>query len=256
MNTNMKLILAVPAEDNRISAEYRLPIAHMSYKIGGDFHLVRSGLAMNARGGYLHFTDEEFPTPASASFCIEVQKECYARQYDGVFADFEGTLTEGKITLLNQLVKTFSGKKIKIYVPESYGNLVPGSMVLISSAVSGGSLQQRLTEACEKFGASRLVLDIQRVAMEFTLPSPSGSGRVLSPKEITQLMEEVSATPFFSRELCTHYFTYHNQGNYYFVLYDSASSIRQKIKTAEDLGIREGVFLYPEVADLLPEILK
>ncbi len=41
----------------------------------------------------------------------------------------------------------------------------------------------------------------------------------------------------------------------HFVLFDDAESLRQKRTQAQELGIGQFFLLYPEVADLLPELL-
>ena len=45
------------------------------------------------------------------------------------------------------------------------------------------------------------------------------------------------------------------QSGAHFVLFDDAGSIRKKLRLAEALGIERALFFYPEVSDLLPDIL-
>ena len=62
---------------------------------------------------------------------------------------------------------------------------------------------------------------------------------------------------FFSPDLCAHYFTYMSRQNgAHFVLFDDAGSIRKKLQVARNLGISSAVLAYPQVDDLLPELLK
>ena len=128
---------------------------------------------------------------------------------------------------------------------------------LIPSALSGGSLQQRLQEAVERFGAARVALAVERVAEDFFLPSPTGQGMPLTREELRQRLEERAPSVFFSSELCAHYFTYMSRQNgAHFVLFDDAGSIRKKLQVARNLGISSAVLAYPQVDDLLPELLK
>lgn len=75
--------------------------------------------------------------------------------------------------------------------------------------------------------------------------------------ELDKKMEELRPSVFFSNELCAHYFTYMSRENgAHFVLFDDAGSIRKKLQTARSLGITSAVLAYPQVDDLLEEILK
>ena len=53
-----------------------------------------------------------------------------------------------------------------------------------------------------------MTLAVQRVAEDFFLPSPSGSGTPLSQDELHRRIHQLSPSIFFSQELCARYFTY------------------------------------------------
>ncbi len=129
--------------------------------------------------------------------------------------------------------------------------------IIISSALSGGSLTLRLSEAAEKYGAERVTLGVERVAEDFFLPSPNGQGVPLSREALKKRMAERSPSVFFSKELCAHYFTYMSkESGAHFVLFDDAASIRHKLQIAGKLKIREAVLAYPQADDLLAQILE
>ena len=97
---------------------------------------------------------------------------------------------------------------------------------------------------------------VERAAEDFFLPAPDGQGQPLTQSELAARLESLSPSVFFSDELCAHYFTYMNrQSGAHFVLFDDAGSIRKKLRMAAALGIGSALFYYPEVSDLLPEIL-
>ena len=122
--------------------------------------------------------------------------------------------------------------------------------------MTGGSLRQRLGEAVERYGAGRVALAVERTAADFFLPSPDGQGRPLTREELKARLEERSPSVFFSDELCARYFTYMNrQSGAHFVLFDDAGSIRKKLRLAEALGIDRALLCYPEVSDLMRDIL-
>ena len=69
-------------------------------------------------------------------------------------------------------------------------------------------------------------------------------------------MDDRAPTVFFSNELCAHYFTYMSKQNgAHFILFDDAGSIRKKLHIARSLGVADAVLAYPQVDDLLPELL-
>ena len=182
---------------------------------------------------------------------------CAARGFAGVLCDFEGP----PLPLLSRALEALAGPLGKrgwpLYVPEPYGDRVEGARVLISSALSGGSLAQRLRDTQERYGRDRVVLAVERVAEDFYLPAPQGQGRPLTREELEALLEERKPSVFFSGELCAHYFTYMSRDNgAHFVLFDDAGSIRKKLQVAQSLGIVHALAAYPQVDDLLADILK
>ena len=158
---------------------------------------------------------------------------------------------------LTQLDEALARKGLTLHVPETYGMCTQKARVLISSALSGGSLVQRLEEGILRFGGpERITLALRRVAEDFFLPSPTGSGRAMSRDELAQQLSERSPSVFFSNELCARYFTYMSrESGAHFILFDDAMSIRRKLRVARSLGINRAVAALPEIDDLQPELL-
>ena len=147
-----------------------------------------------------------------------------ARGFTGVVCDFES----GRIPPLEQVVQELGNQCFRrswtLLVPEQYGHCSPHAQVCICSALSGGTLVQRLREAQERFGRDRVVLALQRVAEDFFLPSPTGSGTPLTQEELRERIQQQQPSIFFSHELCARYFTYMSrESGAHFVLYDDAS---------------------------------
>ncbi len=257
MQLNSTLILTAPPAHSRAALRFGLPVAHAAYRVGGGPHLFRANMPISVRGGLMALDCVGFDGRGEAGpFCQEVLRECSARGYDGILCDFEGR----PMPLLTEIVRTLAGLTQKrgwpLYVTETYGGYADSAKVLISSALSGGSLAQRLAEAAQRYGQGRVALAIERVAEDFYLPSPSGQGQPLSQEELRRLMDERSPSIFFSTELCAHYFTYMSQENgAHFVLFDDAGSIRKKLQVARGLGIRQAVLSYPQIEDVLEDIL-
>ena len=256
MGTRMQLILAAPPEDVTAAQAHGLTLAHMAYRVGGGPHLFRSNQPIPARGGLMYIDDGGFDGRGTPdAFCQEVVRECAARGFGGVVCAFDR-----KLPLLSAVVEQLGPMLARqgrsFYVSEPYGRCTATGRVLIPTALSGGSLRQRLGEAAERYGAGRVALAVERTAADFFLPSPDGQGRPLTREELKARLEERSPSVFFSDELCARYFTYMNrQSGAHFVLFDDAGSIRKKLRLAEALGIDRALLCYPEVSDLMRDIL-
>ena len=256
MGTRMQLILAAPPEDVTAAQAHGLTLAHMAYRVGGGPHLFRSNQPIPARGGLMYIDDGGFDGRGTPdAFCQEVVRECAARGFGGVVCAFDR-----KLPLLSAVVEQLGPMLVRqgrsFYVSEPYGRCTATGRVLIPTALSGGSLRQRLGEAAERYGAGRVALAVERTAADFFLPSPDGQGRPLTREELAAKRRELSPSVFFSDELCARYFTYMNRQNgAHFVLFDDAGSIRKKLRLAEALGIDRALLCYPEVSDLMGDIL-
>ena len=256
MMEKLELILAAPPGDSRAALGFGLPVAHAAYRVGGGPHLYRSGPPLPVRGGLMALDCAGFDGRGEPGpLCREILRECAARGFTGVLCDFEGPPLPLLVRLLRDLAGPLEKRGWPLYVPESYGEQAEGAWVLISSALSGGSLAGRLREAREKFG--RVALAVERVAEDFFLPAPQGRGCPLTQEELRALMETRKPSVFFSNELCAHYFTFMSrESGAHFVLFDDAASILKKLRTAQALGVHRAVLSYPQTADLLGEVVR
>lgn len=252
MQTSMKLLLTAPPDQCRAALRFGLPVAHVAYRVGGGPHLFRASIPVSVRGGLMVIDNTGFDGRGEAGpFCQEVLRECMARGYDGILCDFEGH----PLQVLAQAVRTLGELTKKrgwpLYVTEAYAPFSDSAIALIPSALSGGSLQQRLQEAQERFGRDRVALALQRVAEDFFLPSPSGSGTPLSQDELHRRIHQLSPSIFFSQELCARYFTYMSrESGAHFVLFDDGATLRRKLEAAQSLDIRTVLAPWPEIADV------
>lgn len=252
------LILTTPPDQLTQARETGLTIGHMAYRVGRGPHLFRSGTPIPLRGGLMVVDAKSFDGQGEPGvLCQEILRECAVRGFGGVLCDFEGRPLPLLERVLSQLDEMLSRKGLTLHVPESYGHCTQKARVLIPSALSGGSLVQRLEECILRFGGpERITLAIQRVAEDFFLPSPTGSGRPMSREELARQLAERAPSVFFSNELCARYYTYMSrESGAHFILFDDAMSIRKKLQVAQHLGIRRAVAALPEIDDLLPELL-
>lgn len=256
MAAHIQLILAATPGQWAAVQSYGLPVAHMAYRVGRGGHLLRTGQPAALRGGLMYLDDSGFDgAGAPGPLCQEVVRECAARGFGGVICAF-GQSMPVLSGVAAQLGPLLSRQGRSLYVTEPYGAHTGVGRVLIPTALSGGSLRQRLAEAAGRYGADRVTLAVERAAEDFFLPSPDGQGRPMTREELAARLEALSPSIFFSDELCARYFTHMSRkGGVHFVLFDDAASIRKKLRLAESLGISRALLCYPEIDDLLQDIL-
>ena len=249
MTKDTFLILANPQQLPQMQ-HWQITAAHHIYRIGSGFRLYRAG-GTPPLGGLMVISDQGYDSSASNfrdSLCQDVLRECSIRGFFGAVLDFDCRLPPLE-RFAAQLSHLFARRNLTVYVPESYGYSAPQAKVFISSALSGGSLSTRLKEVQERFGRDRIVLALERVREDFSLPSPTGSGTPLSGSDLDALLQRFHPSIFFSRELCARYFTYLTQeGGAHFVLFDDVDTLLQKIETARQANIHTFLLPWEEIA--------
>lgn len=250
------LILTTPPDCLARARQFGLTLGHAAYHLGRGGTLYRTNTPTPPRGG-LMVLDAPQPdlTGDANATCQQILRECAARSFSGVICRFE----PGRFTrqLVSQLDGLLSRRHLTLFVPEVFGPQVQTALVLISSALSGGSYQRRLEQAAQEHGgAQRLAVQLDRVAEDFPLPSPTGCGTPLTRQALAKQINRRATCVFFSDELCARYFTYMSrESGAHFVLFDDAGSLRKKLHLARQLGIRRAVGCCEQLDDLLEELL-
>jgi len=230
-------IITLPPRQLSALRGWQVTPAHLAYRLGPGPHLFRADSTV-PRGGLMVADDRDFDgLGPTGPLCQEIFRECQARGFSGAVLDFENRLPPLE-QVASQLDEQFARRGWALYVPERYASRAPHARVLISSALSGGSLQRRLEEALERYGESRTVLALEKRMEDFSLPAPTGSGRPLTEQELEQLRRRLSPSVFFSGDLCARYFTYMSRENgAHFVLFDDGDTMRSKVEVGRKLGV-------------------
>ena len=249
----MLIYLSVTPDALARAANVYNRFAHVAYRVGPDSRLLRQNLLLNTRGGLLSLGDGDCPPIASPDrLCQELRRECASRNYSGVVADFEGPVTADRAAFLSMLQTALKPDGRVLYIPEGYAAMVSDAVVIVCTALSGGQYRQRVEEAVGRFG--RVALDVERLAMDFAVPAPSGAGTPLGAAGLAALRRERDPAVFFSEELCARYFTYTRNGVGHFVVFDDGETLGQKIRIGRELGCVAAFLVFPEVEDLLEEL--
>ena len=250
-------LLAASPQDTRAALAFGYPLAHLAYQVGPALTLRRGSIGQSMRGGVMVLSDAETAHVSGdpEALLAEAMRECQTRDFQGLVADFEHGARKGLMEFLRLADTVLPRKGITLFVYERCASFAPGARVIVSTALTAGSLANRLQEAIQIHGGGRVCVEIERLARDIVLPAPQGMGDALSRDALQAILEKRNATVFFSSELCAHYFTYRDaQGQTHFVLYDDAASIRKKLALCQRMGVREAFLLYPEVRDILLDI--
>lgn len=256
MAVTQQILLTAPPADCQRAMAYGVPVAHMAYRVGRGGHLYRANLPLPVRGGLLALDASGFDGRGDPSqLCREILRECGMRKFDGILCDFDGLSLPFLEQAIRQLGQAAHQRGWPLYVTENYGDTTELCRVLLPTAISGGTLEQRIRTALNRYGSGRVALAAQRAAEDYTLPSAAGQGQPLTRAELADRVTRFSPAVYFDHGLCAHHFTYMDQGVAHFVLFDDSGSLLRKLSLARELGIDRAVFAFPEVEDILPQLL-
>lgn len=241
----MQLMIAAAPELRQTACAARLPVANAAYRLEGGY-LCALPMPRSLQGGALLLTGWDGVWRDTAAQGII--RECRARQYGAVIVPFPDP------ALVQTLAPPLYRAGLALWVHEHCAHAAPGGRVLVCTALSGGDMEERLTRCCRAFGADRIVLELQRLRMDFPLPCPGGEGVYLTGEQLAQ--RQRGRAVFYSRTLGARYFTYRSGNGTRFVLFDDGDTLRRKIALGRQLGITRGLLTLPECGDILDEVIR
>jgi len=249
-----ELLLALPAGQGTRGRSYGLTPAHMAYRVGAGPKLLGIRLPQELRGGLMQVDCAGFDGRGDpVGCCRQILGECRRRSFRGIVCDFEGMPGGCLGKLVEILDRNCAAQGWALYVPESYANYAPKARVMIPSALTHGTLERRLREAAERYGLPRVALAVEWVREDFLLPA-GGRGEPMSQEVLEGQIRRLEPAVFFDRGLCAHYYTYMKGPQAHFVLFDTPRSIREKLSTANRLGVPAALLPGPDIEDHLEEI--
>lgn len=246
-----ELLLALTPEQRfRLRGRSCTPV-WLCYRLRSGPRLWRCAAPETVRGGVLMAEDSALGELGDGTFCCaQAVRECEARQAVGFWANWERAPFPALEAFTAQLERALLAAGRVLYVNEAFGGCTRRARVLISSALSGGTLEERLTEALERWGRERLVLAVERTAEDFRLRAPTGRGERLRPGQVEALRRRYAAKVYRSAELCESYFTYQAGEHIHLVLFDTDEDVREKLRLAQKLGLERVLLALEELGGL------
>lgn len=224
----------------------------LCYQLRSGPRLWRCAAPESIRGGILMAGDSSLgPTLGDWSVCVaQVLRECAARGARGFWANWDRSPDPGMTAFTAALEEALWQAGLTLYVNEPYGGCAKRARVLLSSALSGGTLDGRLRDALKQYGRERLVLAVERMGEDFTLPAPDGQGVTLGYNRAAELARRQGAAVHRSEELCASYFTYAEGERTHLVLFDTDEDVRAKLQLAQRLGLERLLLAAGELGSL------
>lgn len=226
-----------------------------AYRVAPGPRLQRSCGPIPVRGGLLALgLDAGAEEGNWSGFCRQCVLECRSRGAVGVLTDWD-RFSRKLFFAARMLAGQLEAAGLELWVPEAYAGVSQQVRVLVSSALSGGSLALRLQEAAKQYGGERVVLALERMQEDFRLPAPGQQGTRLTSAQLARLRERRPCI-YWSEDLCARYFTYRSQDGVHFVLFDDADSLRRKMELARSAGIGRTAAAWAEISDCAGMLLK
>lgn len=246
----MQTYLIASPQEARPAAAQGCALAHAAYRIGQNSTLLRQSALLQAQGGLLLISDRGAPLIEDpAALCAAALRECARKSYSGVLLDFDEPPRQDRQCFAESLGRALAEKRKSLFLPVSYARSAADAFVLVETALSGGNLREHLQEHANRFGR-RIALDMERIRMDFLLPSRKGIGIPLTADSLAALIRQESPSVFFSPELCARYFTYTRNGETHFVLFDDADTLKGKLRLGSEIGACAAFFVWSEIQDL------
>lgn len=185
------------------------------------------------------------------SLLRHILAQCKGQGYKGIATFFPYTPHPSPLKeLTTRLDEEAKKEQLLYYTTEEYAPFTHHSKIFLSTALSGGSLEERFSSLIHRYSPQRIVMDIEPMGVDFPLPSPKGTGNPRTLEEINVQIAQEKPYVFFSRELCAKYFTHHNTPHSLnFLLFDDPSTLREKINRAKQWDLYGVSLTWSQVVD-------
>lgn len=239
----MQPIIAAAGADAKAVRSAKLTCLHLCSALtpSGSFSALRHPLTTS--GDWLGILDQGGTVRSPEAFAASACSLAQSRSCQGILAEFTRPALSDTVSALDQYAARLH---LSCIVPLSQQEHAPNSLYFVDTAISGGSLKQRLLQLMAQYGSDSLVIQLVRSCAAFPIPSADADGIPLRPSDIDILCQTYGAVPFFSHELCAKYFTYTDTGQPHFVLFDDNETMRAKRELLNTLGLHQQLLTFSD----------
>ncbi len=247
------LVLVCAGRDAQSAAKHGLPVLHLCLGLTSGGALTRLQLQTVKTRCIIGLCDPPRDLALCSAERVAADLVFEAKRVEalGVFADFEYDGPQVR-ALLSAFDTALHEAGLPFYVPLACGRNLRYAVLTTPTALSGGSLTAHVAELQSVYGRERVAAFLQPVSQDFTLPSSTPDGVILTEEERGALLMKTGSQTFFSRELCAKYFTYTgDDGQAHFVLFDDISTLEAKLVQLSGLEVGVVFALFPDAEPLL-----
>ena len=244
MPDRVRTFLVTTAQDAPQAAALRLPRVFLIYRVR-DNALTCDNLPQLLRGGVMGvFEDGTGDAPTDVQkLAQDILQEYHKRGYHGLLLDFERVSVFAP--LVTAICRQCAKRNIVCFVPVAFAAHAPGSKVIISSAISGGSYPEMIDDFAARYGPENLCLELVHARQEYILPAADADGVLLSSDAFQKIMQTYNPSVFYDSTLYSKYCTYRDaDGKVHFLLFDDAPSAAKKMDYAAKQGLFAVFLLY------------
>lgn len=220
---------------------------HLCTQLSYDGNFIPLSHPARARGDFLGITDSGGIPRNCDLFASDAVCTAKSRGCRGIMADFERPLLQELTTALDKKTQEAG---LQFLIPLPLAEYAPHACIIADTAISGGSLERRFSELIDRFGQQRIAAQLICSCADFPLPCSNPNGTPLSSDAFEKLLHDTGATVFFSRELCAKYFTYSNNNQAHFILFDDRDTLLTKTRILRNLGIQHLLAIYPDACQM------
>ena len=254
MNETLRKYIVTYPSDIKTNQSHPFPCVQMIYRISESGMLQRIPSYSSQNRNIMGLSDSTGLKNCDPDrLCRDVVTEYMRRGYAGIVLNIE--LENTDLDKLEKICSYLSQKKIIYFLPVELAQISADAKIIVPSSISGGSISQMLKMLTDKYSPSRICMELVRTCSDFEMPSYKPDGTAISADALNELMVTHDAQSFFSSELGCKYFTYRQDGNAHFVLYDDSEMASYKIRLAQTAGFYGVFMVYSQWSDSLNIIL-
>ena len=254
MNETLRKYIVTYPSDIKTNQSHPFSCVQMIYRISDSGMLQRIPSYSSQNRNIMGISDNTgLKNCDSNRISRDIVAEYIRRGYAGIVLNFE--LENTDLDKLEKICTYMSQKKINYFLPIELAQMSADAKIIVPSSISGGSISQMLKMLTDKYPPHRICLELVKTCSDFDMPSYKPDGTSISVDRLKELMTAHDAQSFFSSELGCKYFTYRENGNAHFVLYDDSETAAYKIRLAQASGFYGVFMVYSQWSDSLNVIL-